>query len=305
MPAKKSGVGSGESVLRRHRAFFVGVFVLVPVVVVPLLILFSVMRSEFWQEGRRLYAVYDENYGFTPRTLVTVYGITVGRVEKVTLAGKNRIVVGFKINSNYVPFVKKDTRAKLMQKNLVVGDWEIALTGGGEAAATAEEGDTLAAEYSLRIDRLTEQVTGMITTVDSVIRMIAAGHGTVGKVLTQDTMANQVQGLLRSVTAMAAQSSRIIRQADTLMANVNKIGTTGVSLADTLDRVMDFVQNSLGDVKAILENVKTLSGNAGPLMDQVQDNLNQAEEMMRGLQQNWLVRKAVGTPNDRMLRDDP
>jgi ABC-type transporter Mla subunit MlaD len=313
MATKQAGTTSGESYIRRHRNFVVGLFAVVPVVVLLLLCLFTLAKvaMEWWQPWDHLYVVYDRSYGLSSTNNVTISDYDIGHVARVELTGQNRTVVTLKIKHGYMPLIKKDVRAQLAQKNLV-GEWVISLRGGSEGAGGAVDGDTLISEYSLRLDVLAEQVAGMITNVDSIIRIVVTGKGTIGKALKEDSLVVQVEGILRNVNTLTQQSAAMMRKADGLINDLATIGSSGVTLSsagivllDSVQTLLSTVQQSLKDVPAIIKNVNDASGEIAPLMNQVQGELDNADAMMRGLQKNWLFQKAVGKPEDRMLKDVP
>jgi phospholipid/cholesterol/gamma-HCH transport system substrate-binding protein len=296
---------SQDSFIRRHRTFFVGLFVLIPLLLIPALLFYSIMRSDPFKKRLQFHTTYDQNIGIVKGNRVSISGMPIGSVKKISLIREGCIDVIFEVDPEYHTFVKKDSKAMLNQKNLVVGDWEIQVTGGSDSARIADNGDTLVGDYSFRIDKLTGQITGMVDQVERIISQIGSGKGNIGKLLTDDTLFNDVQRIARNVNGITVQSTRMIKQVDSLLSALNKTGVMSLGLADTVASLMAMVQKSLVDVAVITDNVKKVSGNFMPMLDQVQDNLNQAEIMMRGLQKNWLMRQAVGKPEDRMLREAP
>jgi phospholipid/cholesterol/gamma-HCH transport system substrate-binding protein len=305
MTTKPSMRPAGDSFIRRHRTFFVGLFVLVPLVVVPSMLMYTLAKSEFFQEWHQLHVFYDQTYGLGNGNQVTISGMPIGHVVKVALVREGYVDVTFQITKRYLPFVKKDSRALLKQKNLVVGDWEIQLTGGSDQATVAGKNDTLVAAYSLRIDKLTEQITGMIAQVDSIIRQIASGKGAVGKLLGDDALVTQTEVLLRNVNGIAVRSMAMMSRVDSLLGSLNSVGASSVTLVDSVKTMMSGVRKTLDDAQVIVANVKGVSVQFAPLASQVQSSLDQAETMMRGLQKNWLIRTAIGKPKDKMLKENP
>jgi phospholipid/cholesterol/gamma-HCH transport system substrate-binding protein len=294
-----------DSFIRRNRTFFVGLFVLIPLLAIPVSLSYTLMKAELFKKWLTFHVLYNQNLGFAKGNSVSISGMSIGHIAGVTLVREGCIDVTFKVDPAYRTFVKKDTRAMLNQKNLVVGDWEIQLTGGTDSASLAENGDTLPGDYSFRIDKLTGQIAGMVEQVDRIIRQIADGKGNLGRLLVQDTLYDQVQDIVRNVNWITVQSTRMMAQVDSLLGSFNKAGAMSATLADTVAALMSSVQKSLGDVAVIMENVKEVSGRFAPIVEQVQDNIDQAEIMMRGLQKNWIVQKAVGKPQDKMLKDVP
>jgi phospholipid/cholesterol/gamma-HCH transport system substrate-binding protein len=305
MTNKPGPSATADGFIRRHRNFFVGLFVLIPLAVIPLLLGYTLVKSEFFQEWRRLHVFYDQTYGIGKGNQVTISGMPIGHVTGVALVREGCIDVTFQIKKEFISFVKKDSRALLRQKNMVVGDWEIQVTGGTAASPAVKENDTLVPEYSMRIDKIAEQIAGMVAQVDTIVRQIAAGRGAVGKLLGDDALVTQTEGLLRNVNTIAVKSIAMMGRVDSLLANVGTVGAASVSLVDTIKTMMNGVRKTLDDAQVIVGNVKDVSKQFAPMVDQVQASLDQAETMMRGLQKNWLIRKAVGTPKDEMLKSDP
>jgi phospholipid/cholesterol/gamma-HCH transport system substrate-binding protein len=294
-----------DSFVRQHRTFFVGLFILIPLVVIPALLLYTLTKSEVFRSWCRLHAVYNQSYSLGKGSHVLMSGMPIGHVTGVTLVREGSVDIAFKIERRYRPFVRKDSRALIQQKNLVVGDWEIQITGGTKSASEVDDNDTLAVEYSLSIDKLAAQVTGMIGQVDSIIRKIASGKGAVGKLISEDTVINQTSDILRNINGITVQSSNIMKQVDSMFRTVNAVGASSVELVDSLKTVMSGVQKTIADARSVMANAKDASEHFGPMVDQIQGNLDQAEVMMRGLQKNWLIRSMTGKPEDKMLKNAP
>jgi phospholipid/cholesterol/gamma-HCH transport system substrate-binding protein len=304
MAEKHSTRQTGDPFIRRHRTFFVGLFVIVPLLLIPGLLVYTLAKSEVFQGWTRLHVKYDQSYGLGKGNQVTISGMSIGYVNRMSLVREGCIDVGFKINRRYRPVVKKDTRALLRQKSLM-GDWEIRLTGGSDSVPAVNDNDTLVPDYSLGLDQLTGQATDMIGRIDTIVRQIAAGKGAIGKILIEDSLVTQVQSILQNVNRITGRSSGMMKQVDTLLASLNTIGASSVTMVDSIKTVMNGVQKAMADAQVIVGNVKGASGNFNPMINQVQSNLDQAEIMMRGLQKNWLIQKLTGKPEDRMLKNDP
>ena len=116
--------------VRRHRTFFAGLFLVIPMVLIPVLLVYTLMKAEFMQKWCRLYTFSENSYGLTRGSPVTISGMTVGHVREVRLVREGVIGIRFKIRDSYRPLVRRDTHARFQQKNIVVGDWTIELTGG-------------------------------------------------------------------------------------------------------------------------------------------------------------------------------
>ncbi|MGE5671761.1 MAG: MlaD family protein, partial [Fibrobacterota bacterium] len=124
MPKSKYVVN--QSIVRKHRSFFVGLFVLIPIILIPSLIAFTLYRvinTELIDGWCHLFAVYENTSGLTNGNPVTISGVTIGHVKAMKLEREKRILVHFKVRKQYTSLIRKDTKALLKQKNAFVGDW--------------------------------------------------------------------------------------------------------------------------------------------------------------------------------------
>ena len=55
--------------------------------------------------------------------------------------------------------------------------------------------DTLLSEFPIQIDKAVAQIVGMISTVEQTLHTVLSGKGTIGRLITEDTLINQLQGL--------------------------------------------------------------------------------------------------------------
>ena len=114
-----------------------GLFILIPLVVLPVFLIYSLIKMSYLEKTWYLYVKYDNAAGLGKNAAVTILGIKVGYVESVVLSNAGHIDVTMKIRQDCVRLVKKDSRARLQQKNVAIGDWEVEFTGGTPGSAPA------------------------------------------------------------------------------------------------------------------------------------------------------------------------
>jgi len=331
MQENKTGIPSTEPFVRRHRPFFVTLFVLVPVVMMPALLIFTMVKSDSFQQWCTLYVICDNSYGLNRGNQVSMSGINIGHVRRVDLIKEGQIHITFDVSSRYKHIVRKDTKARLKQKGFV-GDWELELAGGTPEAAEVTYGDTLSAERAPSIDWFIELAVGVVDTaiillneVTSMVRGIESGDGIMGQLFKNDTLFHHVNRISTNADALMTDARRLardahgairsvqhtIRNADTLMTTlasaVTEAGRSGAVAVDTLMTLVNTVNRSLDDVGHILKNVKKVSDDAPELMDRLQRDLGEVEMMLRSFQDSWQFRAIGGTkaPRNPHLAETP
>ncbi|MBN1309125.1 MAG: MCE family protein [Chitinispirillaceae bacterium] len=291
--------------VRRHRNFFAGAFLLIPMIVIPALLAYTLMKAEFLQGWCRLYVMSENGYGLTKGSPVTVSGMTVGHVQEVMLVREGVVGVRFKIKREYQPLIRRDTRARFQQKNIVVGDWTIELTGGTPGAAVVAENDTLQSIAPMRLDRTINQVATMVTLIETMLTGVLEGKGTVGRLLMEDTLVELVNGIGRNFDELVSATQGSLRGVDTLIRELTALGRSGSGFIDSLTFVAERVRTSLDDAGVVLKDLRGASGEVAPMLTGVRDDLGEAEKMMRTLQQSWIYRALSGPHDDPLLKGSP
>jgi phospholipid/cholesterol/gamma-HCH transport system substrate-binding protein len=273
--------------------------------VIPVLLGYTLMKAEFWQSWCQLYVTSENSYGLTRGSPVTVSGMTVGHVQKVELVREGVVGVQFKIKKEYQPLIRRNTLARFQQKNIVVGDWTIALTGGTDDVPPVEEGDTLKSEAPIRLDKTITQVTSMVTLVETMLTGVLEGKGTVGRLLTEDSLVTMAHQISRSVDQLVQSTEVTLVNADTLINELTGLGRSGSGFIDSLNQISGQVRETIDKATAILENLEGASEDVAPLLGDVQEELGEVERMMRALQQSWIYRKITGESDDPILKGTP
>ncbi len=277
----------------------------VPLLSIPVLLAYTLTKAQFMQPWCHLYASSDNSYGLSKGSPVTVSGITVGYVKDVRLVREGEVGVRFTVRRNYMRLIRKDTRARFRQKNIVVGDWTIELTGGSGTQPVVSDYDTLRSEPPMRLDGTIHQITSIVSRLESVISGISEGRGTVGRLLAEDTMVEIAHAIGRNVEDLVSAAGAAVLLTDTLLREFTSLGRTGNGILDSLGFIAGRVRLSLEDVSAILKNFRGASDDVAPMLDEVRDDIREAERMMSVLQKSWIYRRIAGEPEDPLLKGSP
>jgi phospholipid/cholesterol/gamma-HCH transport system substrate-binding protein len=323
MHDKHRSLPTAEPFVRRHRSVFVGLFVLVPALAVPVLLIFTVVKSDLLQNWCTLYAVCENSEGLKKGNQVSMSGTAIGHVSNVDLVREGEVRVRFNINSRYKRLVKSDTKVRLKQRGFV-GDWEVELLGGTSPAADAEDGDTLKVEAVPSMDGLIVTAMGIIDTATALLNDMAAivkgikeGEGTVGQLLKNDTLYRNINktsagafavtsNVNSSVGKIAEDIRGTVRNTDSLLTTINTLGKGGATLVDTLSALINTANGTIAQIGDILKNVKTVSDDVPEIMNKLQRDLDEAEYMLKSISEGWLFKQMSGPkPKNPHLAETP
>ncbi|MBD3239769.1 MAG: MCE family protein [Chitinivibrionales bacterium] len=297
--AASSAHRSREAFHRLHRNFFVGLFVLVPAVAIPSFVLYTLGKAEFFQDWRRFHAVYESSYGLSEGGDVTLSDIRVGYVESVDLTRDGRAHVTMKVLNEHADLVRRDSRALLRQKNILFGDWLIALTKGDAAYAALQDGDTIQGEPPMRLDKVIDQIRSMVGTFESILREVDEGKGLVGHMIKDDTLVSIVHNVFGDFSRMAHSADRAVKRADLAFRKFEELGDAGLGVADSLVVIIDSIAPAVERATALLSTLHSASGQLSPLFEQAQTDLEEIELLLKGLQGHWLFRRSVEREKDK------
>jgi phospholipid/cholesterol/gamma-HCH transport system substrate-binding protein len=212
-----------------------GVVGVIALVLATLMVLAIGGESGFWTNKYPLKVRFDDVMGIKPGAVVRLGGKDVGKVTAVDFAGAE-IDVSLEVLSSVQPLITTNSTAAIGSVSLLgepnievrpsttgapLGEWDY-ITSAGAAGMFSEI--TATAEDSL------EQVAGLLTD-------IRAGEGTLGKLVTDDSLYRELDAFVNS----AAQVTQAMNRGE---------GTLGQLLRDPA------AANAL---KASLDNLQTMT----------------------------------------------
>jgi phospholipid/cholesterol/gamma-HCH transport system substrate-binding protein len=281
----------------------VGLFIIVPLVVLPVFLIYTLIKTSYLEKTCYLYVKYDNAAGLGKSAAVTIVGIKVGYVESVVLNNAGYIDVAMKIKKDFMHLVKKDGRARLQQKNVAIGDWEVELTGGTPSSASAKNGDTLSGEVQAPIAQTLEQVNKTIDTFQKILQNILEGKGTIGRIMKEDTLVTIAQQIARNANSLVSHANITLRQVDTILYKVGDIGEKGKQIADSVKELSGKIITLVTDVNGLVIGLSGATKDVPALMGKVQSDISEVELLLKALQNNWLIKGSINGQKDPMLNE--
>ena len=94
------------SFVRRNRTFCRS-FVIIPALVLPFLLVYSLSKQNSCRDGVYLHAVYQNSYGLTKGNQVTMSGMHIGHVGEISLVKEGIVIVTMKVGKQYQPLIQR------------------------------------------------------------------------------------------------------------------------------------------------------------------------------------------------------
>jgi phospholipid/cholesterol/gamma-HCH transport system substrate-binding protein len=226
--------------------------------------------------------LYSNVNGLNTGDVVRVAGLAIGRVESMTLAGR-QIEVGLSIQSKVR--LPRDSRATLKSETIMGGKF-IAISPGVDTHMLAD-GDSLTGEYEADLSELTATLSPISTNVLGILENVNATFDEPTRAHIQATIADlarssaRLQAVIRSGGAHADEGladfalfahdlARVARTLDTVaMKQRGNLDTGITSLSRTsvnLERISLKLEVIAGDLGEVLSTVRRGEGTAGKLI---------------------------------------
>jgi phospholipid/cholesterol/gamma-HCH transport system substrate-binding protein len=254
---------------------------------------------EHFMRGYRLYAMFNNVQELKVGDRVKMAGVEEGRVEKIQLENdKARVTLKMKRDAQ----VKTDSTATvkftgLMGQNFVSLDFGTAdapLAKDGAILNSKEQPDlsvvmekidnvasgvqNLTKSFSgLKIDELLgpfidfmkdnrAPLTATISNINSVTHQVAAGEGTVGKLIYDQALYNSALDTVTNLQATLTDARATVADARNIIAQVNAgQGTAGKLIKD--DKLYTETTASMTNLKEILQKINQGQGSVGKLVN--------------------------------------
>lgn len=251
---------------------------------------------------KTFYVTYDNVEGLAASAPVTISGLAVGKIQKITLQNNTgKLLVELQVKTDFP--ISKSSLVNIYEPG-IIGGKQIQILPNFQDQVMAESGDTLrggtvpgvVALLGQKLTPLQEKVEKMIVSADSVLVNL-------NKVLDNQTRANlkssianlnetmiEFKGASRSINSMLATNkskiNNVVSNFDHASANFSKLSD---SLAQAnIGQTMRKLNNTMANVDKVINGIESGQGTMGKLIkdDKLYNNLNQSSQELQLLLQD-------------------
>lgn len=268
----------------------VGLVILVALGIIGVAVYKLGQSANLFTKRYELIAYLDDANGLREGGIVSVAGQLAGTVKKIEFlpvdADTTRnLRVTLAVDADVKEQIRRDSRGKLRTMGLL-GDKTFDITPGTPRFAPLQSGDTITVEKSLDYEAVIAKASGAVDDMVALTKDmraitggIVAGRGTVGQLLTNRALYDQLNGTLARANQMLAQFqnpngtmgrllndptlynrlSSVVASTDSLVTSLNsRKGTAGLLLRDTT-----LYTNMVGITHGADSLMKALTGGQG------------------------------------------
>lgn len=247
----------------KRRATIVGLFLFFGLVILAAGILAIGNLHNSFVKKFIVATIFDEVNGLQPGNNIWFSGVKIGTVSTLDFYGKSQVKVSMKLDRAAQSYIRKDAKAKISTDGLI-GNKIIVIYGGTDSAAAVEDGDTLGIEKTLSTDDMmntlqknNENLLSITNDFKIISKKIMDGQGTLGKLLTDDSLYNNIGQTVTVLKKAAENAEKLTASISDYGAKMNQKGSL------TNDLVSDTIV--FNTIKATVLEFKQISATAAEL----------------------------------------
>jgi phospholipid/cholesterol/gamma-HCH transport system substrate-binding protein len=254
------------------RAVIVGIFVFLGLSFLTVGILAIGNLHDTFKKKLNVAVLFDEVSGLQKGNNVWFSGVKVGVVGKVEFYSQKKVLVEMKIDEDARQYIRKDALVKISTDGLI-GNKILIIYGGSSLAPEITEGDTLGVEKTLTTEDMlntlqenNKNILEITSDFKQISKKLADGEGTVGKLLSDEEIYDQLDAATVSLTKAAGKADQLMGSLTTFSEGLNKKGTLANEL--TTDTVV------FNSIKSSVLELQKMADTAFVLVDNLKEATN-------------------------------
>jgi phospholipid/cholesterol/gamma-HCH transport system substrate-binding protein len=280
------------------RAVIVGIFIFLGIVILMAGILVLGGQRKTFEKTITLNAIFNDVSGLQKGNNIWFSGVKVGTVKKLKLVSNSRVEVEMRLEQQSGDFIHKDSKAKIGSDGLI-GNRIVIIYGGTPGMPVVSSGDTLQADAPLNsaemmntLQESSKNLSAITSDFKIISKRLADGEGTVGKLLTDESMANQLQA---TAATMRTASANIQQLSSNLADYTSKLQKKGALTNELVNDTVLFSRLKAASlqIQEASQNAKELTNNLNDVSYKLKDSSNLAGVMLHDQQAAANLRAAV------------
>lgn len=274
------------------RGIIVGIFIFLGILIFTVAILTLGGQQKTFQKSVMVKAFFSDVEGLQKGNNVWFSGVKIGTVKNISFKGNSQVEVDLNIQESSKEYIRRNAKAKISSDGLI-GNKIVVLYGGTVTNPPIENGDVMVVDKASTTDEMfsmlqnnNKNLLDITGDFKLISKRLSNGEGTVGKLLTDEALLNDMQKVMSTLQRAAINTERLTSTVTAYTGKLNNRGTLANELVS--DTVM------FARLKQTSKEIETLSQTAKAA---VNDLKNATENVNAGLNNK-------NTPAGMLLKDE-
>lgn len=245
----------------------VGIFVIVGTILLITALYFVGNRQHLFTKNIQLYGIFTDVSGLQLGNNVRYSGVDVGTVSKIEMKEEGKIMVEMSVDKDAAKFIKEDAIASIASDGLVGSMVVNIVPSGNKAANSVVSGDQIKVKSKITIDEImetfskTNESAALITSdLAKITNRVVEGKGTLGAILSDTLMENDVRSSIAGMNATAKGASKAMDKVNAIISKINYDQSAAeVLLSDPKSRAQ--IQSVFANLEKSSQNINKVSEN--------------------------------------------
>lgn len=258
--------------------------------------------KNLFDTSRKFYVVYENVEGLAPSAPVTINGLTVGKVNTITIDPKTgKLLVELQMNNDFP--VSKSSTASIYEPGFIGGK-QISINPNFQDANYAKSGDYLQPQVKLGLTAsLEKNLTPIQEKLNAVLSNADALLANLNDVLDANTKANlkktiaELNKTMTNFSSVSASADKILTEnkdkLGSAVANLDKTTSNFAKISEDLEKAklgetVENLEKTLVNVNKLMADMESGKGTMGKLMkdEAMYNNLSKASKELELLLQD-------------------
>ena len=265
--------------MKRLAKLKVGITVLIGLVIFSFFVIIVGTQENTFASTYDLKMFVTDVDGLAKGSMVTLGGLKIGFVTDMEFSlneGRKGIIVTLTVEKKYRSLILQNSEASVQTIGLL-GDKYVNITVGKDGQNSLNDGDFISVKPSFDLGATAEEIkntlkdfSSTLTDVKGVIDTIKQGKGSLGRLIMQDELYNELSTSFRSLNQVVS-------------AVQQRKGTLGKMIYDP--DLYSQITETAGDLKQVGDSLKYGKGSLGKLVmeDSLYDSFHTMSERMNNI----------------------
>jgi phospholipid/cholesterol/gamma-HCH transport system substrate-binding protein len=306
-------------VATNRRTIIVGLFIFIGLAFLVSGILAIGQLNKSFTRKVEILSVFDDVSGLQQGNNIWFSGVKIGTVKDLSFYGSSQVQVVMNIDEKSQPYIHKDAKAKISSDGLI-GNKIIVIYGGTPSVPMVQKDDVLLVEKTFSTDDMMNtlqqnnvNILAITSQFKAISEMIRNGKGTLGKLLTDEELYNNLVAISMSVNKSADNAKKITADLSAFSAKLHQEGgfandlVTDTTIFKNVKSIVAQLDQVAASANEVVANLKTATADpqsplglllndkqAGADMKSTIKNLEESSvklnENMDALQHTFLLR---------------
>lgn len=252
--------------ISNKRTIWVSLFILLGLVFLLAGILMIGNLHATFKNKMKVIAFFDDVEGLETGNNVWFSGVKIGTVGKLSFYQESQVEVVINIEMKAQEYIRKNAKIKIGSDGLI-GNKILIIYGGTSTTKRVEPGDTLQVEKTFSqedmLNTLQENNVNLLSITSDlkiVSKNLLAGEGTLGKLLSDNKVYENIDAATRSLRIASAGATKLVESLNAFSTELNTEGKLANELVnDTL--VFSSLKASAQQFRQIADTANSIINN--------------------------------------------